>query len=81
MENQSDRDEYVMNENGKIRRGSTTRKTPKQWNFGQFSRTSFKAAIYLLEISDLAKKEHGNATLVTRKLTAGVNIASVENMN
>jgi len=68
---ESEREEYVMNERGRIWTGKPTRSRP--WNFGQFEEECLDGALYLLEMSELADTARGNAVLVARCLTAMAN--------
>jgi len=71
VENDVDREEYVMNERGRIWTGKPTRS--RAWNFGQFEEECLDGALYLLEMSELADTARGNAVLVSRTLTAMAN--------
>jgi len=71
LENEVEREEYVMNERGRLWIGKTTKSRP--WNFGQFEEECLDGALYLLEMSELADTARGNAILVSRCLTAMAN--------
>lgn len=68
---EGDREEYVMNERGRIWTGKPTKS--RSWNFGQFEEECLDGALYLLEMSELADTARGNAVLVSRALTAMAN--------
>lgn len=71
LDNDAEREEYLMNERGRIWTGKPTRSRP--WNFGQFEEECLDGALYLLEMSELADTARGNAVLVSRALTAMAN--------
>jgi len=71
LENEKEREEFVMNERGRIWTGKPTRS--RAWNFGQFEEECLDGALYLLEMSELADTARGNAVLVSRALTAMAN--------
>jgi len=71
VENEAEREEYVMNERGRIWTGKPTRS--RAWNYGQFEEECLDGALYLLEMSELADTARGNAVLVSRTLTAMAN--------
>lgn len=61
-----ERDEYVLNETGRIWVGSKVKSYGKPWVFGQFEECSLEAALYILEISDLSDGAMSNPTTVAR---------------
>ncbi|KAF6035097.1 TGM1 [Bugula neritina] len=64
-------DEYVLNDTGKVYRGSAKQIIGKPWNFGQFESVSLQAALFLLdEVSSLASTARGNPIILSRKLSA-----------
>lgn len=71
MANDVERDEFLMNERGRIWTGKPTRS--RAWNFGQFEEECLDGALFLLEMSELADTARGNAVLVSRALTAMAN--------
>lgn len=71
LADEGEREEFVMNERGRIWTGKPTRSRP--WNFGQFEEECLDGALYLLEMSELADTARGNAVLVSRTLTAMAN--------
>lgn len=74
MENEEERNEYVMNETGKIWTGTFKKPTGKHWIFGQFDEISLPTAIFLLEKSGLATAQRGNPVMVSRAISAMVGI-------
>ncbi|XP_050294065.1 hemocyte protein-glutamine gamma-glutamyltransferase-like [Anthonomus grandis grandis] len=73
MENEVERQEYVLNESGKIWCGTFKQPTGKHWVFGQFNESVLPASIFLLEKSELPHSQRGNPVLVTRSLSALIN--------
>ncbi|XP_072377096.1 hemocyte protein-glutamine gamma-glutamyltransferase-like isoform X2 [Diabrotica undecimpunctata] len=73
MENEEERKEYVLNDNGKIWCGTFKKPTGKHWIFGQFDEISLPAAIFLLEKSALVTAQRGNPIMVSRAISAIVN--------
>jgi transglutaminase 1 len=65
------RDEYVMNERGRIWTGKPG--SSRSWNFGQFEEECLDGTLHLLEASEIADTARGNAILVARCLTAMAN--------
>ena len=72
LDSEAERMEYVLNQTGVIFTGNSRYIRPKYWNFGQFSKSTLKTAMLLLEKSRVDTKAHGNATQVTRALSAMV---------
>ena len=73
MDNDIERNEYVMNETGRIWVGKANKNVPRPWNFGQFGPHCLEAATYLLrKCKTLQVQGHGNATLVCRAISAMV---------
>ncbi|XP_067929729.1 protein-glutamine gamma-glutamyltransferase K-like isoform X2 [Watersipora subatra] len=76
MENDNWRNEYVLNDSGKVYRGDSVRIYGMPWNFGQFESVSLQAAIYLLdELSDIPMTSRGNPVNISREISALVNSA------
>lgn len=73
MENEEERNEYVMNETGKIWTGTFKKPTGKHWIFGQFDEISLPTAIFLLEKSGLATAQRGNPVMISRAISAMIN--------
>ena len=72
IEHEDDRDEYVMNESGRIWQGSTKRTEAMAWNFGQFEDVCLEAALYLLDKAGLQQGARSNPALVVRAISAMV---------
>ncbi|XP_053404043.1 hemocyte protein-glutamine gamma-glutamyltransferase-like isoform X2 [Mercenaria mercenaria] len=74
MEDEKLTKEYVLNEKGKIYRGSTRRISPCPWNFGQFAGNVLNCVNYLLdEKSNMTCVARGDPVKVARKITSLVN--------
>ncbi|XP_018576112.1 hemocyte protein-glutamine gamma-glutamyltransferase isoform X2 [Anoplophora glabripennis] len=73
MENEDEREEYILNETGKIWCGTFKNPTGKHWIFGQFDEISLPAAVFLLEKSGLATEGRGSPVLIARALSAIIN--------
>ncbi|CAH1183736.1 unnamed protein product [Phaedon cochleariae] len=73
MEKEEERQEYIMNETGKIWCGTFKKPTGKVWTFGQFDEISLPTAVYLLEKSGLVAAQRGNPIMVTRAISAIIN--------
>ena len=72
LDDDEKRDEYVMNEQGKVYVGAYRRSRGRPWAFGQFDDVVLPVAVYLLEISRIADTERGNPVKVVRGISAGV---------
>lgn len=68
MDNEEMRNEYVMNDNGKIYMGGFRSIKSRPWVFGQFDDCVLPAACVLLEMSKLTHAERGNPVKVCRAL-------------
>ncbi|KAJ8975426.1 hypothetical protein NQ317_018935 [Molorchus minor] len=73
MENEEDRNEYVLNETGKIWCGTFKEPKGKHWIFGQFNDISLPGAVFLLEKSGLAPADRGSPVMVARAISAIIN--------
>lgn len=72
MENEEERNEYILNETGKIWCGTFKNPIGKLWIFGQFNEIVLPAAVFLLNKSSLAPAERGSPVLVARAISAVV---------
>ncbi|KAK8383906.1 hypothetical protein O3P69_015979 [Scylla paramamosain] len=73
LEDEQKREEYVMNDRGKVWVGAYRKARGRPWAFGQFDDVVLPVAVYLLEISKVADPERGNPVKVVRGISAGVN--------
>jgi len=70
---ETERDEYVLNERGKVYVGQYRKARGRPWAFGQFDDVVLPVAAYILELGSLAHSERGNPVQVVRAVSAGVN--------
>ncbi|XP_076449459.1 hemocyte protein-glutamine gamma-glutamyltransferase-like [Babylonia areolata] len=73
LDSEKEREEYVLNDKGKIYVGSHYRFSAKPWVFGQFTDPVLDCCMYLLDRCKLREGERGNPVHVVRRLTALVN--------
>ena len=59
--------EYVLNESGRIWKGSRHGYRGRSWNFGQFESCVLDVALYLLDLTRLSWSSRGDPIDVTRK--------------
>ena len=72
MENAEHRDEYVRNSRGRVYAGSLY---GMPWNLGLYNETSLKAVLLLLrKASQLSFEQRGSPVLVSREMSALVNV-------
>ncbi|RXG56573.1 Hemocyte protein-glutamine gamma-glutamyltransferase [Armadillidium vulgare] len=73
LEDEAGREEYVMNDKGKVYVGAYRTPRGRHWAFGQFEDVVLPVACYILELSRLPHSERGNPVQVVRAVSAGVN--------
>ncbi|XP_071951655.1 protein-glutamine gamma-glutamyltransferase K-like [Antedon mediterranea] len=73
MEDDKERNEYVMNENGQYFYGSKKQIGSGPWYQGQFEAVALECAMLLLERSSLSQVKRSNVVEVTRAMSAMVN--------
>ncbi|XP_014675499.1 PREDICTED: hemocyte protein-glutamine gamma-glutamyltransferase-like [Priapulus caudatus] len=73
MASDEEKEEYVLNDLGKIWCGSAKRMRYRVWNFGQFEDMILDAALRVVEESGLDPSMWGNAAQVIRSISAMVN--------
>ncbi|RXG50972.1 Hemocyte protein-glutamine gamma-glutamyltransferase [Armadillidium vulgare] len=73
LEDEAGREEYVMNDKGKVYVGAYRTPRGRHWAFGQFEDVCLPVACYILELSRLPHSERGNPVQVVRAVSAGVN--------
>ncbi|RXG71622.1 Hemocyte protein-glutamine gamma-glutamyltransferase, partial [Armadillidium vulgare] len=73
LEDDKDREEYVMNDKGKVYLGSFRKPRGRPWAFGQFEDVVLPVACYILELSKYPHSERGNPVKVVRAISGGVN--------
>lgn len=74
LEDDKEREEYIMNDRGKIYVGQYRKARGRPWAYGQFDDAVLPAAVYILEMTgaNLAHSERGNPVRVVRAISAGV---------
>ncbi|KDR16648.1 Hemocyte protein-glutamine gamma-glutamyltransferase, partial [Zootermopsis nevadensis] len=65
--------EFVLNESGKVWKGSSRRPEGKRWIFGQYDDVVLPAIMYLLELSKLKHADRGNPVQMARAISAIIN--------
>jgi len=75
MDNEEMRDEYLMNDNGKIYMGGFRSVKSRPWVFGQFDDCMLPTACLLLEMSRLTHSERGNPFKVARAMSSMIQAA------
>lgn len=73
LDDEASRQEYVLNDKGRIYRGTTKQISAKPWNFGQFEDFMLDCVMDLLELSELSYRVRGNPVNVCRKISAVTN--------
>lgn len=72
LEDEALREEYVINDKGKVYVGAHRSPRGRPWDFGQFDDVVLPVACYILEISKFTDAERGNPIQVVRAISAGV---------
>lgn len=72
LEDEEQRQEFVLNESGKVWMGSARKPEGKRWIFGQFDDVVLPAIMYLIELSRLNHADRGNAVHMARAISAVV---------
>lgn len=72
LDNDVKRDEFVLNDKGKVYVGAYRRSRGRPWAYGQFDDVVLPVAVYILELSRVADSERGNPVQVVRGISAGV---------
>ncbi|XP_069792515.1 protein-glutamine gamma-glutamyltransferase K-like [Narcine bancroftii] len=73
LEGEEEREEYVLNETGRIYYGTEAQIGARTWNYGQFSKGILEASLRILEKGGLPAVGHRNAVSVVRTVSAMVN--------
>lgn len=69
LDEETQREEYVLSETGRIWLGTVGKFCVRPWNFGQFDDVCLVAAIAIMEKSELGDQARGNAVFVIRALS------------
>lgn len=74
LEDDTQREEYIENDKGKVYVGQYRKPRGRSWAFGQFDDVVLPAAVYLLEtrVSNVLHSERGNPVKVVRAISAAV---------
>ncbi|KAL3859441.1 hypothetical protein ACJMK2_009661 [Sinanodonta woodiana] len=73
LEEETQRQEYVLKETGRIWLGTVGKFCVRPWNFGQFDDISLIAALAILEKSELGDQARGNPIYVVRQMSKVIN--------
>lgn len=73
MENQTEREEHVLHETGRIWIGTVGKFCVRPWNFGQFDDVCLFAALALMEKSELGDQARNNPVQVVRAICRVIN--------
>ncbi|XP_052816995.1 protein-glutamine gamma-glutamyltransferase K-like isoform X2 [Mya arenaria] len=73
IEDENQRQEYVLSETGRIWLGTVGKFCVRPWNFGQFDDVCLVAAIAIMEKSELGDQARGNPVYVLRALSRVIN--------
>jgi len=73
MDDETSRQEYVLNDMGRLYRGTTKQIFAKPWNFGQFEDFVLECIMWLLEQAMMNYRVRADPVHVVRKISALVN--------
>lgn len=72
LPNELERQEYVLNDVGRIYTGSTRNKEYRDWYFEQFNKGMLKAVMFIMNRSGLTPIERSDPVKVARAISAMV---------
>lgn len=73
LEEETHREEFVLNETGRIWMGTVGKFCVRPWNFAQFDDVCLVAALSMMEKSELGDPARGNPLLVVKALSRVIN--------
>lgn len=73
LEEETHREEFVLNETGRIWMGTVGKFCVRPWNFAQFDDVCLMAALSMMEKSELGDPARGNPLLVVKALSRVIN--------